>query len=147
MSNASRVLLFYDGTIEARSALLRCASLSVALSAVVDVVTVVDCIGTGALTGGTLSDVLVSQLEADARFALKDAIDELGVSGIFARGHIVFDQAADAISRMNELLSSDLIVVGYRARTGFSRWYGGRPLHLDLLERLKGAMIVTVTPS
>ena len=146
MSNASRILLFYDGTTEAKSALLRCASLSMALSAVVDVVTVVDCIGTGAQTGGILSEVLVSHLEANARSALKDAIDELGVNGIFARGHVVFGQAADAISRMIELLSSDLIVVGHRAKTGFARWYGGRPLHLDLLERLKGAMIVTVTP-
>ncbi|MBP0594159.1 universal stress protein [Paraburkholderia sp. LEh10] len=139
------MLLFYDGTTEAKSALLRCASLSLALSAVVDVVTVVDCIGTGAMTGGMLSEVLVLQLEANARSALKDAIDELGMNGIFARGHLVFGHAADAISQMLELLSADLIVVGHRAKTGFARWYGSRPLHLDLLERLKGAMIVTVT--
>ncbi|BCG02608.1 universal stress protein A (plasmid) [Paraburkholderia sp. PGU19] len=145
MPNASRILLFYDGTTEAKSALLRCASLSLALSAVVDVVTVVDCIGTGAMTGGMLSEVLVLQLEANARSALKSAIDELGMNGVFAHGHIAFGHAGDVISRMRELLSSDLLVVGHRAKTGFARWYGGRPLHLDLLERLKGAMIVTVT--
>jgi hypothetical protein len=46
---------------------------------------------------------------------------------------------------MLEVLKSDLIIVGHRANTGFARWYGGRPLHLDLLDRLKGATIVTVT--
>ena len=94
-----------------------------------------------------MSEVLVSHLEADAQSALNDAIDELRVNGIFARGHVVFGQAADAISRMIELLSFDLIVIGHRAKTGFARWYGGRPLHLDLLERVKGVMIVTVTSS
>jgi nucleotide-binding universal stress UspA family protein len=97
------------------------------------------------MTGGMLSEVLVLQLEANARSALKDAIDELSKNGILARGHLVFGHAADAISRMLEVLKSDLIIVGHRANTGFARWYGGRPLHLDLLDRLKGATIVTVT--
>ena len=145
MPNESRILLFYDGTTEAKSALFRCVSLSLALAAVVDVVTVVDCIGTAAVAGGMMNEVLVLQMEANARSDLKDAIDELNTNGIFARGHVVFGHAADAISQLLERLSADMIVVGHRVKTGFARWYGGRPLHIDLLDRLKGATIVTVT--
>ncbi|CAN7797042.1 universal stress protein [Paraburkholderia hospita] len=145
MPNESRILLFYDGTTEAKSALFRCVSLSLALAAVVDVVTVVDCIGTAAVAGGIMNELLVLQMEANARSDLKDAIDELNTNGIFARGHVVFGHAADAIPQLLERLSADMIVVGHRVKTGFARWYGGRPLHIDLLDRLKGATIVTVT--
>ncbi|WP_240057523.1 universal stress protein [Paraburkholderia azotifigens] len=145
MPNDSRILLFYDGTTEAKSALLRCASLSLALAAVVDVVAVVDCIGTGAIAGGMMNEVLVLQMEANARSDLKYAIDELNMNGISACGHLVFGHAVDAISQLLERLSADMIVVGHRVKTGFARWYGGRPLHIDLSDRLKGATIVTVT--
>lgn len=92
-----------------------------------------------------LSDVLVSQMEENARSALKDAIDELGLNGVFARGHVAFGPTAEAISRIVEKLSSDLIVIGHRAKAGRSRWFGARPLHIDLVERLMGTMIVTVS--
>ncbi len=98
------------------------------------------------MTGGMLSDVLISRMEENARSALKDAIDELGLHGVFARGHVVFGHAADAITRMIEILSSDLIVIGHRTKAGLARWVGTRPLHIDLVERLAGMMIVTVTP-
>ncbi|WP_233873181.1 universal stress protein [Paraburkholderia adhaesiva] len=145
MSTSSRILLFYDGTIEAKIALLRCAKLSVALSALVDVVTVVDYVTTNATWASTLSDVLVSQMEENARVDLKYALDELGLNGVVARGHVAFGDTAYAISQMIEQLNSDLIVVGHRAKTGLARWYSARPLHIDLAERLKGATIVTVT--
>ncbi|WP_233889807.1 universal stress protein [Paraburkholderia flagellata] len=146
MSNYSRILLFYDETEEAKTALIRCANLSASLSALVDVVTVVDYIAASAITAGMLSGVLVSQMEEDARSVLKNAVDELGLNGVVARGHVAFGPTVDAILRMIERLNSDLIVVGHRTKTGLARWYGARPLHIDLVERLKGATIVTVTP-
>ena len=92
-----------------------------------------------------LSGVLASQMEENARSVLKDAIDELGLNGVFARGHIAFGTTADAITGMIEILSSDLIVIGHRTKTRLARWFGARSLHIDLVERLTGTMIVTVT--
>ncbi|MFL9937334.1 universal stress protein [Paraburkholderia sp. RL18-103-BIB-C] len=141
------MLLFYDGSAEAKSALFRCAELSVALAALVDVVTVVDFLDANAICAGMLTDVAATQMEEQARSGLKDAIDELGLNGVAARGHVAFGRVADAISQMTELLKSDVMVVGHRTRTRFARWYSDRPLHVDLVERVKGTMIVTVTPT
>lgn len=146
MSSSFRILLFYDGTAESRSALIRCAELAVPLAALVDVVTVVDYVDTVATSAGMFSDVTAIQMEEQAQCALKDAIDELGLKGVVASGHVAFGQVADAISRIIELLGSDLIVVGHRTRSWLARWFSNQPIHIDLAERLKGSMIVTVTP-
>ncbi|QCP54849.1 universal stress protein [Trinickia violacea] len=141
------MLLVYDGTDEAKSALLRCAELSVALAARVDVVTVVNFADDNAMCGGMLSSAAMTQLEDQARSALREAIDALGVNGVVARGHVVFGGVLEAITRMVDLLQSDVIVVGHRTRSWLERWYHGRALHVDLVERVKGSMIVTVTPA
>lgn len=146
MSSFSRILLFYDGTGEAKSALLRCAELSIGLAALVDVVTVVDFVDKNAICAGMLTDVALTQMEELAHGALEDAINELRLNGVVARGHVAFGGALSAISQMSELLKTDVIVVGHRKPSRFARWYGNRPLHVDLVERMKGSMIVTVTP-
>jgi nucleotide-binding universal stress UspA family protein len=145
MPSTSRILLFYDGTDEAKSALLRCAELAAALAAPVDVVTVVDFVDANALCAGMLSDAAVAQMEQQARCTLNDALDELGLNGVVARGHVAFGQVVDAISQTIKMVRSDVIVVGHRTQTRLARLYRGRPLHVDLIERLKGSMIVTVT--
>lgn len=147
MSSASNILLFYDGTEEARSALLRCAELSVALAARVDVVNVVDFADISARCAGMVSDVVLTQIEDEARRALREAIDELGLHRIVARGHLAFGGVLEAISRSIDLLQSDVIVVGHRTKSRLERWFGRRSLHLDLVDRAKGLMIITVTPT
>ncbi len=145
MPSSSRILLFYDGTAESRAALLRCAELALALAAPVDVVAVVDFVDANAACAGMLSGLTAAQMEEQAHSALKDAIDELGLNGAVARGHIMFGRVTDSILRTIQLLKSDVIVVGHRARTRLARWYGDRPVHADLVDKLKGPMIVTVT--
>lgn len=145
MPSFSRILLFYDGTREAQSALRRCAEMSLAFSTPVDVVTVVDSVDVSARYAGLLTDVAFSQMEELAGGTLRDAIARLDAIGVCAQGHVVFGRVVDAIPRHAARFSSDLVIIGYRAPRRLRWWYAARPVHLDLAERMKGSTIVTVT--
>lgn len=145
MSSFFKMLLVYDGTDEAQAALTRCSQLSIALSAQVDVVSVIDSVSANAHSAGMLSDLAYSRLEELARDALRSAISKLADNGVTAHGYITFGRIADAVSRHAENFNSDIVVVGHRNQKGLARWWGERPVHLDLAERLGGSTIVTVT--
>lgn len=139
------MLLVYDGTAEAQAALVRCSQLGLALSAQVDVVSVVDSISANANSAGLLSDLAYSRLEELARHTLQTAIGKLADDGVTAHGYVTFGRTVDAVSRHAAAFNPDIVVVGHRTQTGLSRWWGERPVHLDLAERLRGSTIVTVT--
>ncbi|MEX3981090.1 universal stress protein [Paraburkholderia sp. EG287A] len=143
MSSFSRMLLVYDGTSEAQAALHRCSQLSLALSAPVDVVAVVDAEAVNASSGGLLTDVAYTHLEEIARNTLSDAVSQLASIGIAANGYVKYGRIADVVARHAQTFNPDLIVLGHRARA--RRWWSGRPAHADLAERLCGTTIVTVT--
>lgn len=145
MSSLSRMLLVYDGTDEAKAALARCAALSRALSAEVDVVAVVDPVTANAQAAGMLGDLAHHRIEEFARHELQRAVGTLADDGIAARGYVRFGRPADAIAAHAVTTRPDLIVVGHCARTGFARWWRERPVHFDLAERLHGAALIVVT--
>ncbi|MFM0075958.1 universal stress protein [Paraburkholderia sediminicola] len=145
MPSLSRMLLVYDGTDESHAALSRCAELSLALSAQVDVISVVDSVSANANSAGMLSDLAYMRLEESARHTLRIAIGKLADNGISAHGYVTFGRTVDAVSRHAATFNSDIVVLGHRTRKGLSRWWSDRPVHLDLAERLIGSTIVTVT--
>ncbi len=139
------MLLVYDGTREARAALERCSQLSLALSAPVDVVAIVDTESANAQCGGLLSDVAFTHIEEHARNALNDAVSQLADIGIAANGYVKFGRIAEVVTRHAQSFNPDLIVLGHRARAKRPAWWSERPAHVDLAERLRGSTIVTVT--
>jgi len=145
MSSFSRMLLVYDGTSEAQAALQRCSQLSLAFSAAVDVVAVVDAEAVNATSGGLLTDVAYTHLEEIARNTLSDAVMQLANIGIAANGYVKYGRIADVVARHAQTFNPDLIVLGHRARARRPRWWSERPAHVDLAERLCGTTIVTVT--
>jgi nucleotide-binding universal stress UspA family protein len=145
MSSFSKMLLVYDGTDEANAALTRCTQLSLALSAHVDVVSVVDSIGANATCAGMLSDLAFNRLEELARHTLLNAVGQLTDSGVTVRGHLKFGRTVDVVSRHAAAFNPDIVVIGHRLQNGLSRWLRERPIHVDLTERLRGSTIVTAT--
>jgi nucleotide-binding universal stress UspA family protein len=145
MSSFSRMLLVYDGTSAAQAALERCAHLSLALSASVDVVAVVDCESANASCCGMLSDVAYTHIEELARHTLSDAVSQLASIGVSANGFIKYGRIADVVTHHAQAFNPDLIVLGHRSRGRRSRWWSERPIHVDLAERLCGKTIITVT--
>ena len=139
------MLLVYDGTLEAQAALKRCSQLSLALSAHVDVVSVVDSITANATCAGMLSDLACSSMEAHAQHALDVAVTHLVNLGVTAHGFIKFGRTVDVVPLHVAAFHADIVVIGHRVQTGLARWWGERPIHLDLAERLRGSAIVAVT--
>jgi nucleotide-binding universal stress UspA family protein len=141
------MLLVYDGTTEAQAALERCTQLSLALSAHVDVVAVVDLATANAKCGGLLSDLAFKGLEEFARRTLDTAVGQLADRGVPAYGFVKFGRPVDVVSGHVTTFGPEIVVIGHRRRKGLSRWWGERPVHLDLAERLRGTTIVTVVAS
>ncbi|RQR49552.1 universal stress protein [Burkholderia sp. Bp9140] len=139
------MLLVYDGTNEANAALARCASLSHALSATVDVVAIVDNVTANARSAGLLSELAHERLAEFAHGDLQRAVGKLTDDGVAARGYLRFGRAVDAIASHATTIRADMIVVGYRAPTGLARWWREPPVHVHLTERLHGATLVVVT--
>ncbi len=145
MSSLSRMLLVYDGTSEARAALERCSQLSLALSAPVDVVAVVDAERANANCCGMLSDVAYTHMEEHARHTLSDAVSQLEKIGIAANGYVKFGSIAEVVTHHAQTFNPDLIVLGHRSQGKRAAWWSERPAHVHLAERLRGTTIVTVT--
>jgi len=145
MSKFSRILLVYDGTPEAKSALNSCAQLASALSLSVDVVSVVDTVGLNAASGGLLSGAAFAQIEHLAREALLESVTRLQCDGVSVHGHLAVGHIVDELSRYAEALRSDIVMIGHRSRKRFASRCGGRPVFADLADRLRGLTIVTVT--
>jgi len=147
MSSFSRMLLVYDDTAESQAALHRCSQLSLALCAQVDVVSIVDSVTASATCAGMLSDLACSSMEAHARHAIDTAVGHLSNLGVTAYGFVKYGRPVDVIPLHAAAFHADIVVVGHRVRKGLERWWGERPVHLDLAERVRGAAIVTVTVS
>lgn len=145
MSPFAKLLLVYDGSAEAQAALERCAQLSLALSAQVDVIFVVDAESANAHCAGLLSDLAFHRLEELARSTLDHAVRQLTGDGIVASGYVSFGRLNDVVLRHTQAFNPDLVVVGHRAQARRSRWWGSRSAHHELTERLGGTTIVTVT--
>jgi nucleotide-binding universal stress UspA family protein len=139
------MLLFYDGTIEARHALLRCAKLATAVAASVHVVAVADLLSANASAAGMLMPDAALQIERDACTTLNEAIEQLSLHGIIAHGYVAYGETTEAVLNSVALFHSDIVMIGYRPRTGFKRWFGTLPVHYGVAERLKDSMLVTVT--
>ena len=139
------VLLVFDESDEGQAALKRCSELSVALSAHVNVVSVVDPIRSNAACAGQLSDLGHACLGEFAERALEAAIDHLASKGVNAEGNVAFGRTVDAIARYAETLDPDIVIVGHRSRHKVPRWWRDRAVHAELAERLHGSTIVTVT--
>jgi nucleotide-binding universal stress UspA family protein len=134
MTSDQRILIYYDGTEEARSA----------LDAHTHVLTVVD---TGAAimsTAGLLCDLAYVGIENTTRDLLKEALDHMKASDIMVTGHIAVGNVVNSIAQHAEMLDADLLVVGHRIRRGIARWLGGPATYSELVERSKGRTVITV---
>jgi nucleotide-binding universal stress UspA family protein len=144
MHDHSNLLLYYDGSPESRSALLRVTRLAYALSATVHVLSVVD-IGLAVGSSlGNLSDVACRQIEGMVTQTLQEALDHLTENGTVARGYVAAGNVVDSMGRYAGLLNADLLVLGYRNPRGMARWWAPPSHHAELVKRSAGRAVITV---
>jgi nucleotide-binding universal stress UspA family protein len=144
MPNHFNLLVYYDGSPESRSALLRVTRLGFALAATVHVLSVVDIGSAVGSSCGYISDVTCLQMEGAAKETLKEALDHLRASGTVARGHVAVGNVVDSMARYAGLLNADLLVLGHRNPRGLARWLGQPSNHAELVKRAAGRAVVTV---
>jgi nucleotide-binding universal stress UspA family protein len=144
MSKPSRILLYYDGTREARSALRHTAELALALNAHADVLAVVDTVSAVAASGWYLSDLACASMQDAALITLREAVDHMEGSGVPVRGHMAHGDVVDSISTHAGMLDSDILVLGHRPRTGLARWWRRGLAHDSLMARCHGRLVVTI---
>ena len=144
MPDQYNLLVYYDGSPESKSALLRVTRLGCALTATVHVLSVVDI---GSAVGsclGHLSDVACSQMESAIRQTLKEALDHLAESGMVAQGYVAMGNVVDNMATYAGLIDADLLVLGHRNSRGLAKWLGQPAHHVQLVKRAAGRAVITV---
>jgi nucleotide-binding universal stress UspA family protein len=144
MQGQKNMLIYYDGSEEAGSALRRVGRLAPALAAQIHVLTVADIASAMAWSTGMLTDIAYDRIESAARLVLHEALDIMTKSGLMAAGHVAFGNVVDSIVKHADLLNADVIVVGHRSRRGLARWWSASPTHAELLERASGRAVMAV---
>jgi nucleotide-binding universal stress UspA family protein len=145
MESFDKILLVYDGSPEAKSALIRCAHLAAALSATVDVISVIDAEHFNAVSGGLLSGEAFAHLQLLAEQTVSEATIRLKSHGVVAHGHVGFGRSIDVLPQQAALFRSCMVMIGHRADESGFGWWSARPLYTRLAEHLKGLTLVTVT--
>ncbi|CAB3775922.1 hypothetical protein LMG28614_00110 [Paraburkholderia ultramafica] len=144
MPDHYNLLVYYDGSPESRSALLRVSRLAYALSATVHVLSLVDLGWAIGSSLGNLSDVACLQIEGAVKQTLQEALDHLSESGTVARGYVAAGSVVDNMARYAGLLNADLLVLGHRNPRGMARWWGQPSNHAELVKRAAGRAVITV---
>jgi nucleotide-binding universal stress UspA family protein len=144
MPDHYNLLVYYDGSPESRSALLRVTRLGYALTATVHVLSVVDIGSAVGCSVGYVSDMACVQMEGTAKQVLMEALDHLKDSGMVARGYVAVGNVADSMARYAGLVDADLLVLGHRNPRGLARWWGQPSNHAQLVKRAAGRAVITV---
>jgi len=84
------MLIYYDGSEEAVSALRRVGRLAPALAPQIHALTVADIASAMAWSTGMLTDIAYDRIESAARLILYEVLDMIIKSGLMAAGHVAF---------------------------------------------------------
>ena len=118
------ILLAYDGSMEGALALREGALLAKTCGARVTLVSVVS---DGAAAIGLaegVGDAVGQEIDAH-KSLLKQAITWLRAHGIDPETRLVVGEPAPRIGEVAKAVSADLVVVGHRHQSAFSRWWSG----------------------
>jgi nucleotide-binding universal stress UspA family protein len=129
-----RILLCYDGTFEGRAALQCGGALVQLLHAEAHLLAVLD-YAYWARGFDVLSAVSFDLSEQAVQEVLREGVDKLRRWDVVATGHTLFGNPVDGIPRLANTLEADLIVIGHRRESVFSRWWTGEN-HALLLDRV-----------
>jgi nucleotide-binding universal stress UspA family protein len=144
VSHPQSILVYYDGSVEAKSALDRIGELALSSGRAIHVLAVIDIVSAVASSVGMLSDIACSHIVAATSDMLDKALLHLTAQGAIAHGHVSYGRPADCIARHAALVNADVIVIGYRGRRGRKRWWSSG-LELDeLRERADGRTILAL---
>src|SRR3974390_797831 len=118
----NKILLCYDGTIEGGRALRQGADLALAMRSKVYLLAVCRSLVAASVPEGITPELVASE-ESAARALLNEGVGRLKEVGLTAEGFLVFGNPMVHIPEVALRVGADLIVVGYKQRSRFARWW------------------------
>lgn len=139
-----KILLCYDGTIEGRRALRQGAEVAMAMKSHAHLLAICrNMVATSVPEG--ITPALLTCEEDTARTLLNEGVQWLRDHGVSSEGSLMFGDPLIHIPQVAERIHADLVVVGYRYRSRFARWWSESE-EISLLHKLHCSILVAVAP-
>ncbi len=139
-----KILLCYDGTIEGRRALREGAELAMATNAEAYLLAIVRSMVATSVPEGITPELMQSEQNTTQVF-LNEGVQMLTERGVTAKGTLVRGDPSVHIPQVAKHIGADLIVVGYRHRNPFARWWTNSEQE-TLLSRVSCSILVAMSP-
>jgi len=139
-----KVLLCYDGSAEGRRALRQGADVAIAMQSATFLLAICRALPASLVPEG-VTPYFVSDRYARARALLDEGVAWLRERGLAAEGALVEGDAVAEIADTAKRIGADLIVVGYRRRSAFARWWSTSDEE-SLLARVECSVLAAASP-
>ena len=136
------VLLCYDGSMEGRKALREGALLARAMGSQTHLLAICRDLASTMVPEGVTS-TLVECEEHVAQSILNQGVDKLHELGIDAQGTLLIGDPLVHIPSFAAKIDADLVVVGYKQRGRFARWWSDSPQPV-LLHKMSCSILVAM---
>jgi nucleotide-binding universal stress UspA family protein len=139
-----KVLLCYDGSAEGRRALRQGADIAIAMRSEAYLLAICRALPSSLVPEGVTS-YYVNDHFSRAQHLLDEGVGWLRERGLAAEGALVEGDAIEQIADTAKRIHADLIVVGYRRRSAFARWWSSSDEE-SLLERVECSVLAAASP-
>ena len=141
-----KILLCYDGTVEGRRALRQGAEVAMAMHSATYLLAICRSMVATTVPEGVTPE-LISCEEDTTRKLLTEGVQWLRDQGVSADGSLVYGDPLVHIPQVAQRIGADLIVVGYRYRSRFARWWSESE-EVTLLHQVSCSILVAMaTPA
>ncbi len=139
-----KILLCYDGTVEGRRALRQGAEVAIAMQSSVFLLAICRSMVVASAPEGVTPQLVACQ-EDSAKALLNEGVTWIRERGITADGALVYGDPLVHIPQVAARIGADLVVVGFRYRSRFARWWS----HSEqgtLLDHISCSLLVAIAP-
>ena len=140
-----KILLCYDGTIEGRRALRQGADVAIAMKSTAYLLAFCRDMLASAVPEAVTPQLMACEADT-AQSLLTEGIQWLRDHDVASEGSLVYGDPLIHIPDVATRIGADLVVVGYRYRSRFARWWSESE-EITLLHKLHCSILVAVAPS
>lgn len=139
-----KILLCYDGTAEGRRALRQGAEVAMAMKSDAYLLAICRNLISTSVPEGVTPELVACE-QGTARTLLNEGVQWLKDRNVPTDGLLVYGDPLIHIPETAERIGADLVVVGYRYRSRFARWWS-ESKEITLLHKLHCSILVAVEP-
>ena len=140
----SKILLCFDGTAEGRRALRQGADVAMAMKSDAYLLAICRNMLASAVPEGITPELITCEQDT-AQTLLTEGVQWLKDHNVPADGSLVYGDPLVHIPQVAQKIGADLIVVGYRYRKTFARWWSEEE-EVTLLHKISCSILVAVAP-